>query len=173
MTQMVLLRSPPVTRRRGRRGVGEVAGSATAECAAVCCCVPLTVMDMVVLATYKLPACLLKKAMHKRKRRLLQKKKKKTEALLDHGPVTADNAGPGPKLEDHLAKEVAEEKLEASRLEAEMWAQFNGTGFWRSASQRYQQQQTGQIKPIINLPIEPLTYYIDQVTDRVGFPNYG
>ncbi|KAG4972129.1 hypothetical protein JHK84_038208 [Glycine max] len=146
----ILLRSPPVTRRRERRRVGEVAGNATAECAAVCCCVPLTVMDMVVLATYKLPAGLLKKAMHKRKGRLLQKRKKKTEALLDHGPVKADNSGHGlglglglgSTLEEHLAKEVAEEKLEASRLEDEMWAQFNGTGFWRSASQRHHQQQT-------------------------------
>lgn len=136
--QKVLRRSPPVARRRERGRAGEVAGNATAACAAVCCCVPCSVMDVVVLAAYKVPAGLVRKAMHKRKRRLLQKKNKKTEALLDHGP--ADVSGPRPCAEEHLSKDVAEDKSEATtKLEEEMWAQFNGTGFWRSDSQRLEQ----------------------------------
>ncbi|TKY48714.1 hypothetical protein E2542_SST26136 [Spatholobus suberectus] len=139
--QMVLLRSPPASLRGERRRVGEVAGNATADCAAVCCCVPCTVMEMVVLAAYKVPAGLVKKAMHKRKRQIQQKKKKKNEALLDHGPAGVENVvGLGPTLEEHLAQEASEDQLEASRLEEEMWAQFNGTGFWRSVSQRHHQQ---------------------------------
>jgi len=137
--QKVLRRSPPVTRRRELRRAGEVAGNATAACAAVCCCVPCSVMDVVVLAAYKVPAGLVRKAMHKRKRRLLQKKNKKTEALLDHGPDDVSGPRPRPSLEEHLS--VAADKSEATtKLEEEMWAQFNGTGFWRSASQRLDQQ---------------------------------
>lgn len=142
--QMVLLRSPPASSRTGRRRVGEVAGNATAECAAVCCCMPCAVMDVVVLAAYKVPAGLVKKAMHKRKRQLLSQKKKKNDTLLDHGPTTSFDdlhyglgLGPVSTLEEHLAKEEAEEQIEASKLEEEMWAQFNGTGFWRSVSQRH------------------------------------
>ncbi|KAG2371581.1 uncharacterized protein HKW66_Vig0217550 [Vigna angularis] len=134
--QKVLRRSPPVTRCRERCRAGEVAGNATAACAAVCCCVPCTVMDVVVLAAYKLPAGLVKKAMHKRKRRQLQKKNKKTEALLDHRPDGV--SGPRPSLEENLSEDVAED---TSKLEEEMWAQFNGTGFWRSDSQRLEQQR--------------------------------
>ncbi|KAK7375208.1 hypothetical protein VNO78_35901 [Psophocarpus tetragonolobus] len=138
----------PGSLRRKRRRASEVAGNATAECAAVCCCLPCTVMDLLLLAAYKLPAGLVKKAIRKRKRRLLQKKKNKTQALLDHGPVNRDNhgLGLGPTLEEYLAKEAAaEEKLEALRLEEEMWAQFNSTGFWRSASQRHPHLLIGEI----------------------------
>ncbi|RDX93423.1 hypothetical protein CR513_24322, partial [Mucuna pruriens] len=140
--QKTLLRSPPVVRCRERRHVGEMAGNATAECAAVCCCMPCAVMDMVVLAAYKVPAGLVKKAMHKRKCRLQQqqKKNKKNEGLFDHGPISIHNLGLGPTFDDHLPNEAGEDELEVSRLEDEMWAQFNGTGFWRSDSQRLQQQ---------------------------------
>lgn len=135
--------------------MGEMAGNATAECAAVCCCVPCSVMDVVVLAAYKVPAGLVKKAMHKRKRRLLTQKKKKNDILLDHGPTAYDNddgfafglglgLGLVSTLEEHFAKEEADDKLEVLKLEEEMWAQFNGTGFWRSFSQRQEQQQQQQ-----------------------------
>ncbi|XP_027927847.1 uncharacterized protein LOC114184736 [Vigna unguiculata] len=137
--QKVLRRSPPVTCRERWRA-GEVAGNATAACAAVCCCVPCSVMDVVVLAAYKVPAGLVRKAMHKRKRRLLQKKNEKNEALLDHRPddFSGPTPGPWPSLDEDLSEDEAEE---TSKLEEEMWAQFNGTGFWRSDSQRLEQQQ--------------------------------
>ncbi|CAJ1956266.1 unnamed protein product [Sphenostylis stenocarpa] len=134
--QKVLRRSPPVTRGLERRRVGEVAGNITADCAAVCCCVPCTVMDVVVLAAYKVPAGLVRKA---RKRRHL---KKKTKGLLDHGPDYV--YGPGPMLEEQLSQDEEEDMLEANHLEEEMWAQFHGTGFWRSASQRHEEQQIGE-----------------------------
>ncbi|XP_027343351.1 uncharacterized protein LOC113855921 [Abrus precatorius] len=143
--QKVLVRSPPVNGRRERRRVGEVAGNATADCAAVCCCVPCTVMDVVVLAAYKVPKGLFKKAMHSRKRRLLQAKKSKNEALLDHNrPKSSCVDVNGSTLEKPFEKEISEEKLEASQLEDEMWAQFNSTGFWRSNSQRHKQQPEGE-----------------------------
>ncbi|KAK2370167.1 hypothetical protein P8452_57552 [Trifolium repens] len=144
---------------RSRR-IGEVAGNATAECAAICCCVPCTVMDVVALATYKVPACLWKKAVQKKKKKRLQKhlkKIKKNEAmLLDHkkpngpgsGPGTKTESGPEtvivkPTLEEHLAKEEVPE--DDAKLEDEMWARFNVNGFWRSQSQRHEPElQTGE-----------------------------
>ncbi|XP_061360337.1 uncharacterized protein LOC133304337 [Gastrolobium bilobum] len=151
--QQVLLRPAQVSRRhppRERRRVGEVAGNATAECAAVCCCIPCTVMDMVVLAAYKVPAGLLKKAMHKRKRRL---QKKKTEKLLDQRPSSVESGNIGPTLEEQLAKEVKAEKAEPVGLEEQMWAQFSGTGFWRSSSQRQQQQPQLQTVVHVSKPL--------------------
>jgi len=46
----------------------EVAGGATAECAAVCCC-PCALVNLAVLALVKLPAGLCKKAVKKMKRK--------------------------------------------------------------------------------------------------------
>ncbi|KAK7324817.1 hypothetical protein VNO77_28676 [Canavalia gladiata] len=162
--QKVLLRAPPVNRRGERRHVGEVAGNATAECAAVCCCVPCTVMDMVVLAAYKVPAGLVKKVMHKRKRRLQQKKKKREDTLLGYRFNSMDI--PGPKLVEEVSKEVSDDKLEASRLEEEMWAQFNGTGFWRSASQRHHEHQPEakldrcmRLSSVLNITVWNLSSY--------------
>lgn len=126
-----------------------MAGNATAEFTAVCCCVPCAVMDIVVLAAYKVPAGLVKKAMRGRKRSLQQKKmkkKKKEEALLEpqnNEVVGSDAVNVVPTLEEQLAKETAE----TAKLEAEMWAQFNGGGFWRSCSQRQNNEpehQTGE-----------------------------
>lgn len=141
---------PPKEHRRA----GEVAGGATAECAAVFCCVPCAVMDLVVLAAYKVPAGLLKKAMGKKNRRRLQKKKRRGDVLLRQqqvhvqlqaqqqnrqNGVVAEGKKVGPTLlEEHLAKDAAK-KSESVELEEEMWAQFNGTGFWRSTSQRLNQ----------------------------------
>ncbi|KAJ1400040.1 hypothetical protein SESBI_29876 [Sesbania bispinosa] len=143
--QQVLLRSAPVNRRRERRRVGEIAGNATAECAAVCCCVPCAVMDMIVLAAYKVPAGLFKKAIRNKRKKRLQKKK--DEALLEHKPNGPETGNVGPTLEEHLG--LVKETPETIKLEEEMWARFSGTGFWRSSSQRHQQcepeLQTGEL----------------------------
>lgn len=94
-----------------------------------------------VLATYKVPAGLVKKAVRKRKQRRVQnnnnKKSVDNDALLmmQQGRTTTESANVGPTLEEQLAKEEAAEKSEAVELEKEMWARFNGTGFWRSSSQ--------------------------------------
>lgn len=152
MTRQVVLPSPAVNRTqtfstngkstapRGRRRAGEIAGGTAAECAAVCCCCPLTVMNLLVLAVYKVPAELCKKAIRKRKRQRLQKKKNKM--LLQQ--QMADSGNEKLTLEEHLSAEmmkdggaVAEDGgSEYAALEKEMWAQFHGTGFWRSPSQR-------------------------------------
>ncbi|CAL0321828.1 unnamed protein product [Lupinus luteus] len=143
--------SDPALRRRPtgeKRRVREVAGGATAECAAVCCCIPCTVMELVVLATYRVPAGLVKKAIEKRKQRRLQSKK--SEALLVEEKARKESEKEkenenenkmvlvGPTLEEQMAKE---EKCEAVELEKEMWAQFHSAGFWRTSSHHHQHHQ--------------------------------
>ena len=134
-----------------RRRPGEVAGNATAEFAAVCCCVPCAVMDMVALATYKVPAGLWKKAVKNTRKKRLQKQqkiKKNENTWLDPNkpkpkpkPTNPETVIVGSTLEEHLAKE---ELPEVDDLEEEMWARFSITGFWRSGSQNEEELQTGK-----------------------------
>ncbi|KAG2308370.1 hypothetical protein Bca52824_028118 [Brassica carinata] len=126
-----------------RRKVGEVAGGAAAECAAVCCCCPCAVVNLVVLAVYKVPAAVCKKAWKRSKRRRFMIKR--------HGLLASATASKGSEStvharlkEDDLTDEfVVFEKNEANcelndgiMLEDEMLEHFYGAGFWRSPSQR-------------------------------------
>lgn len=165
MSPPILLRSPPVrtqpllnnasTARRGRRAAGEMAGGTAAECTAIICCFPCTVMNIVVLAVYKVPAGLCKKAIHNHKRNPPPRKVKTNDVLLQERTSTfAASDYAVTTLEDHLAPgrkknvagaganaDVADnggEFSESGELEKEMWAQFNGIGFWRSPSQAEQ-----------------------------------
>ncbi|CAA3015826.1 Hypothetical predicted protein [Olea europaea subsp. europaea] len=151
MTRQVVLHSPAssVCRRRpllepqdysSRGGVrkvrlAELAGGTAAECAAVCCCCPCGLVNLLVLAVYKLPAGLCRKALRrKRRRRLIE------QGLLPPRPCGCDEndlhvrpiSGPAAMvnaLESNSDKDVIE-------LEKEMWDKFYTAGFWRSSSQR-------------------------------------
>ncbi|KAF2568021.1 hypothetical protein F2Q68_00027539, partial [Brassica cretica] len=121
---------------------GEVAGGAAAECAAVCCCCPCAVVNLVVLAVYKVPAAVCKKAWKRSKRRRFMMKR--------HGLLASSGAKGREstvharlKEEDLTAEIVVIEKNEANcelndviMLEDEMLEHFYGAGFWRSPSQR-------------------------------------
>ncbi|CAI9765923.1 unnamed protein product [Fraxinus pennsylvanica] len=144
MTRQIVLRpaTPSVDRRQllqenqdysssrggGRKvSLAEVAGGTVAECAAVCCCCPCGLANLLVLAMYKLPAGLCRKALRLKRRRRLPPRKcccddKELQILTMSGPVAMVNA-----LE--LDSDVAQ-------LEREMWEKFYGAGFWRSSSQR-------------------------------------
>ncbi|KAK7404886.1 hypothetical protein VNO78_05924 [Psophocarpus tetragonolobus] len=144
MAHQVVFHPQPSHRHR-HRGVGEMAGGAAADCAAVCCCVPCTVINLLVLAVYKVPKGLVKKAAHKRRRRL-----PKTNVVGDHRndivllyPQTSSSIDVtefvvgSTRLEEFLKKQTENEnENENEGLEKEMWARFAGTGFWRSESQR-------------------------------------
>ncbi|AES67187.2 hypothetical protein MtrunA17_Chr2g0322281 [Medicago truncatula] len=126
-----------------RRSVGEVAGNATAECAAICCCVPCAVVDMVALATYKVPASLWKKAaINNRKKRLLKQMKKDMKNFLEHekpGGPGPETVVVGPTMEELLAQEELPEE--------DLWARFSVNGFWRSSSSQKHEPdelQTGE-----------------------------
>ncbi|XP_037496634.1 uncharacterized protein LOC119369048 [Jatropha curcas] len=123
---------------------GEVVGGTAAECAAVCCCCPCTLMNLLVLTIFKMPACLCRKVRNR------LRKKKRREGLL---APTNNNTIRREELEREL-KAVTEKqksvdggdnddgKTEALDLEKEMWDQFYASGFWRSPSQRQRQTQT-------------------------------
>lgn len=113
---------------KGRWRCGEVVGSGTAECAAICCCCPCGLMEFLVLGLYKVPAGLCRKAWRKRKRQRIVKKRKKqgeieAEVEVDRGTVNGEVC-----YSDEAAEEVVD-------WEKEMMERFPGTGgFWRSAS---------------------------------------
>ncbi|XWS66545.1 hypothetical protein CRYUN_Cryun05aG0208900 [Craigia yunnanensis] len=120
---------------------GEFCGGTTADCAAICCCCPCGIVNLLVLAIYKVPAELCRRALRHKRRRKLQKK-----GLLQPrkhlGHFGCDDIElqihPVVCLEDFfLDVEVSEEAEKAVvELEKEMRQRFYGTGFWRSPSQR-------------------------------------
>lgn len=142
MTRLVGPRSPSVNRRQpllkphtsSTARFAEVAGGATAECAAVCCCCPCVVADLVVLAVYRLPAGLCRRALRQRRQRKIRKQ-------TNGGKCPCRYEEHEPKMRPVIAvEELLEMKPESSpemeELEAEMWKNFYSTGFWRSPSRR-------------------------------------
>ncbi|KAI9073010.1 hypothetical protein K1719_044677 [Acacia pycnantha] len=130
---------------RRRCGAGEVAGGTAAECTAIFCCLPCTVMDMVVLVVYKVPAGLCRKAIHTYKGKPQPRTLKKEEDVLLNersGAKCRPNSFLGTTLEDHLAAEAEKENLkdvsEFGKRDEQNGAPFNVTGFWRSHSQKLQ-----------------------------------
>ncbi|XP_077226246.1 uncharacterized protein LOC143859418 [Tasmannia lanceolata] len=144
MTLQIILRSPaslnspdlpprrqPLLSKNSPR-FAEVAGGTAAECAAICCCFPCGLLNLLVLAVVKLPAGLCRRALKKKSRKnqrskskiaLLTPKRSDDSELQIQQTVSADMLLPGmsPVLSD---------------MELEMWAQLYGTGFWRNPSER-------------------------------------
>ncbi|KAJ4705438.1 Pollen preferential protein [Melia azedarach] len=150
MSNHIILRSPTVGNRKqpllqsqstsNSSRFAEVAGGTTAECAAVCCCCPCGLVNLLVLAIYKLPAGLCRRAMKEKRRQqlikkgLLPRRRSKCKCGCDdmelqiHPVVSVENSLIDVKP-DESEKKVME-------LEKEMWERFYSTGFWRSSSQR-------------------------------------
>ncbi|GAB4857189.1 hypothetical protein Ancab_015097 [Ancistrocladus abbreviatus] len=152
-----LLKTQKSTSSSGSARIAEVAGGTAAECAAVCCC-PCGLVNLLVLAVYKVPAGLCRKVLRNRRRRRLIKK---GPMPLPSTPASSRRQRSSgfcgcdePELHIHpmslevvpetdaagnellvVAREVAMEK-ELVELEKEMWDRFYSTGFWRSPSQR-------------------------------------
>lgn len=110
-----------------RRKVGEVAGGAAAECAAICCCCPCAVVKFVVLAVYRVPAAVCKKAWKQSKRRRFVAKR--------HGLLEGSQSSVHAKLkeEDPTAEVIVFEEsavndvMVLSRMKC--WNGFMGRGF--------------------------------------------
>lgn len=147
MNQSVLLRSPPGTRQqpllkdqsanrvKEKRRFAEVAGGTAAECAAICCCFPCSMMNLLILTVYKVPVGLCKKVWRKRGKRRHIAKKNKAATAAGAGIEWPNHDG---EKEDHRGESLPSSYLssEDMELEKEMWEGFYGTGFWRTASQR-------------------------------------
>jgi predicted aminopeptidase len=156
--EMRLRRSPPMVDARRRRErqprCGEVAAGTAAGCAAVCCCIPFAVVELVVLAAVRAPAALCRRTIRNqrnRRRAARARRMKEMEELILAGnasprtvaAVRAKHAALAAEEEQgwchwpaRPAAATAEEEVELVEAEKEVWARFHGTGFWRSPSQR-------------------------------------
>ncbi|KAL0912226.1 hypothetical protein M5K25_018188 [Dendrobium thyrsiflorum] len=133
--QPLILKEPAKPSKR----VAEVAGGTTAECAAVVCCCPCGLVNLLVLTIVKLPAFLCRRALRKRKkRRASRKKKAESEAsgadITSASPAAVVHGIPLPAK--GILLPATSPAAEVSELEKEMWPHFFGNGFWRSPSQR-------------------------------------
>ncbi|KAG0548365.1 hypothetical protein BDA96_01G160700 [Sorghum bicolor] len=126
---------------REHRTCSEVAGGTAAGCAAVCCCFPCVMVEVVVLATVRAPAALCRKAARVRKagRRRSASAGQATEIyelLVDDAAVVeVDATGAADAAVALPVVKPALELEDTGELEKEVWARFYGTGFWRSPSQ--------------------------------------
>lgn len=129
--------------------LAEVAGGTAAECAAVCCCCPCGLVNLLVLTVVRLPAGLCQRALKARARRRAAIKRRKQGLL---GPNLAGRGGEedeegvrlhGAVVPVSLAGEAWPAKPppdEVTEMEKEMWAKFYSAGFWRSPSQREEEE---------------------------------
>ncbi|KAJ0966347.1 hypothetical protein J5N97_027485 [Dioscorea zingiberensis] len=132
----------PMILKETRRGTrcAEVAGGTAAECAAVCCCCPCGLVDLLVFAVVRLPCGLCRRAVRKRRR-------SRAAAALGIGKkkpgVLIPGKGGGDEVEVVVIARPATEGTvegaaasEMTEMEKEMWMKFYSSGFWRSPSQR-------------------------------------
>ncbi|KAK4741934.1 hypothetical protein SAY87_025522 [Trapa incisa] len=138
-------RVPRPSEGRGRGRLSENAGRAVADCAGICCCIPCTVMKILVLAVYKVPAKLCCKVLKRKQRRHVVSKKRVAPPCPRPGVgvvVVGSSGGEGNLAENSVAdlmkngdviggNDAADEDLER-----EMWDRFRDAGFWRSPSMR-------------------------------------
>ncbi|KAK3225281.1 hypothetical protein Dsin_005143 [Dipteronia sinensis] len=68
-------------KKKGKK-FGETVGGTATECTVVCCCCPFTVMNLLVLAVYKVQAGLCKKAWRRQRKRQRLGKRQHVGGLL-------------------------------------------------------------------------------------------
>ncbi|KAK2647412.1 hypothetical protein Ddye_014901 [Dipteronia dyeriana] len=152
MSRQIVLRSTPTNRRQPllrsqssgtSSNFAEVAGGTTAECAAICCCCPCGLVNLLVLAIYKVPAGLCRRALQKKRRKKLIKQgllpMRRSRNKCRCGCVDDEmevEFHPVVSSLDINKGEVDEAEKAVVELEKEMRDKFYGTGFWRSPSQR-------------------------------------
>ncbi|KAL8505204.1 hypothetical protein ACS0TY_016431 [Phlomoides rotata] len=125
-----LLESSYCSSRGSATRLAEVAGGTAAECAAVCCCCPCGIVNLLVLAVYKVPAGLCRKALRgKRRRRLMKTPPRKCSC--GGQEMHIHTIPPPPATMESFADDT-----EVIDLDKEMFEKFYGGGFWRSYSQR-------------------------------------
>ncbi|CAN0847713.1 hypothetical protein LINGRAHAP2_LOCUS5125 [Linum grandiflorum] len=128
---------------------GELAGGTTAECAAIACCCPCGLANLLFLTIYKVPVGLCRKALRRKRREHLMKKglllprSRRCQCGCDDTelqihPIHGDAQSFDMKMMMgmHLDFDDEEAGEEMVKLEKEMWETFYGTGFWRSPSQK-------------------------------------
>ncbi|PNX89690.1 hypothetical protein L195_g045812 [Trifolium pratense] len=126
-------------------------GEAVGGTAAVCCCCPFALANVVYLTIYKVPATICQRVLKKSKQRRHRRVKSAGDVMypakrrctcgccdevgvLVHPTCSDDEMD----LDGGVKSESVgvEEDKDVMELEKEMWETFYGTGFWRSSSQR-------------------------------------
>ncbi|KAK4789992.1 hypothetical protein SAY86_017296 [Trapa natans] len=123
---------------RGRTRFSEEAGRSAAECTLICCCCPCTVMSIIVLAIYKVPAGLCKKASRRKRQRAVAKMRAGTVGT-PGGRVMGTNNSDGTEVDyttDSVADLLKKGDVDGGGddFDREMRDRFHGGGFWRSPS---------------------------------------
>ncbi|XP_028784920.1 uncharacterized protein LOC114740843 [Neltuma alba] len=145
LRQAASARQEPLLKSSGSF-VGEVIGETTAECAVICCCFPCAVANLLVLAIYKVPAGLCRRALRKNRKRMLPPRRRRCSCGCDD---TENQIHPNGILDMSDLQASPELDKELQQLEKEMWERFYGTGFWRSPSQRESSDTITSAKPRI------------------------
>lgn len=142
-----------VDRQNQDRGNGctrfaESAGETAAECAAICCCCPCGLVNLLAVVTVRLPAVLARKTL--RLRRKLHRNKgsilwTESSALGDGDGFSANG---GTLLTEGGGEQLWQGRSpseEVSEVEKIMQASFYGAGFWRSPSQITEKEEKCQM----------------------------
>ncbi|XP_074373618.1 uncharacterized protein LOC141713962 [Apium graveolens] len=137
LPEQELWSSSPHARHNNRR-FNEVVGGTTADIAAVACA-PLGIADLVLLAVYKVPTGLCRKAIRQKRRRRLMKKGSLNLPFVGHDQMCYCSYCDGMESEFQtedpvMMAEAMEKDDDLMQLEKEMWDKFHGAGFWRSNS---------------------------------------
>lgn len=144
-------REPLLQKSKSSPKAGTRLGEAVGGTAAVCCCAPCSLANIVYLAIYKVPVSLYLRALNKKKQRRRRRIQASGEGMFPakrrctcgccedvvgvrvHPRCSDDEKYGGVKSECLGVQEKDKDVLE---LEKEMWDTFYGTGFWRSSSQK-------------------------------------
>ncbi|CAL9169743.1 unnamed protein product [Musa hybrid cultivar] len=143
--QPVILKQPTQPRAR----CAEMVGGTAADCLAVCCCPPLALVNLLVVASVRLPAGLCRRAARARARRKERIRRRKEAALLAHkagrggerasSATTAEGEANGEGFRGSASASASAaggpSREEVAEME-NMWTQFSNMGFWRSPSER-------------------------------------
>ncbi|KAM3398767.1 hypothetical protein P3S68_002283 [Capsicum galapagoense] len=136
-------RSRSLRRESGRKNkrIGEVAGGTAAECAMVCCCCPCTLLHLL-LALYKVPAGLCRKAWRNKKRKKKKKQLMERENNNNKNNIDYDDCCGGYYTDDDDKDYFHRDCDGTAEFETEMWHRFHGSfGFGRSLSQREEEEK--------------------------------
>ncbi|KAK8918562.1 hypothetical protein KSP39_PZI021178 [Platanthera zijinensis] len=173
-TSGISRRQPVILKKSSRKSpcVAEIAGGKTAECAAILCCCPCGLLDLLILAVVRLPAGLCRKALRKRFLRRRTKRAKllesssglNSESSVGSGSGTGSDgcsSAFGSSSDDEFAEfagfrgtvvmvvgdsfPAKSPSAEVIELEEEVWSKFYSSGFWRSPSLAEGRSVTAQI----------------------------
>nr|DAD29025.1 TPA_asm: hypothetical protein HUJ06_030493 [Nelumbo nucifera] len=121
----------------GKSQCPEAIGTATADCAVLCCCCPCGFVNLILMALYKIPAGLCRKAFRKRRKKLPYWRGYTRSPDIDEMPIRSET--------DNLHRSE-DEKWDA-QLDKEIETIFGNSGFWRRESRSAPNRRSQQIDP--------------------------